>query len=152
MNLFKSFFLSAGLFLAAAWFQFQNLHACSCAYEPIDKKAARSDFIGVGQIVKLEHVGEYRGKVTVRVAKIYKGSAYKAKLEDLVGLTMPSFTAGDAGCAYRFRLGENYLVFGKDLSDITGDKVIDTNLCSQNRSAGEKGYAEDIKWLEANSN
>ncbi len=145
----KLFFVT--LILGAVFFQFQNLYACSCGWEPIEDNFKRSHFVAVGQVTKLEHKSQSSGAVGLKISKIYKGSEYKAKLKDVVTLAMPSFLAGDAGCAYRFSLGATYLVFGTDLSDISDDKVLLTSLCSQNSAEGEKKYTQDIAWLEANS-
>ncbi len=128
-----------------------DLLACSCAFRPIEERVKDVDFVAKGRIMLLEHhESSFNGaSAKLRAEKIFKGSEYKAKLDELVSFSMPAFTLGSAACAYEFLLGGEYLVFAREQLVGEGRAVLHTNLCFQNSEKSQAEYTKDLAWLES---
>ena len=113
--------------------------ACSCIPSPPPKKALEvSAAVFSGKVTKVERTAQFKLKVTIQVARTWKGT--KGKTVEV--LTVNS----GAACGYSFKKGESYLVYGYKPKTEDG-KVgpLSTGLCTRTKNL--KAAGEDLKAL-----
>ena len=116
-------------------------HAMACSYavpQPPKKAMELAAAVFSGKVTKVERTGQFRLKVTIEIARTWKGT--KGKSVEVIT------AASGAACGYGFKKGESYLVYShrsKDKDRRPGP--LGASLCSRTKRL--KAAGEDLKAL-----